>query len=92
MTNDLYHTCQLIHTYIFQLTLEKHHPWLVQKAAYLAMHMLPTKDALLVRVCGDDPEEKTKAVSVFHQAINAMKTVYEQSNKIYKDNNVLDLP
>ncbi len=75
-----------------QITLEKHHPWLVQKAALLAMHMLPTKDGLLVRVCGDDPEEKAKAVQVFHQAIKAMKVVYDLTNKIYKENNVLDLP
>ena len=64
----------------------------MQKAAYLAMHMLPTKDGLLVRVCGDDPDEKAKAVQVFYQAIEAMKVVYELTDKIYRDNNVIDLP
>lgn len=56
------------------------------------MHMLPTKDGLLVRVCGDDPDEKAKAVQVFFQAIEAMKVVYELTDKIYRDNNVIDLP
>jgi hypothetical protein len=72
--------------------LEKHHPWLVQKAAYLAMHMLPTKSCLIEKVCGEDPETKAKAVVTFSQAIKAMKVVFQQTDKCYKENNLLNLP
>ena len=58
----------------------------------LAMHMLPTKEGLVVKVCGDDPTTQEKAVQTFNQAIKAMKVVYEESDKVYKENNLLNLP
>lgn len=74
------------------MTLEKYHPWIVQKAALLAMHMLPNKEGLIVKVCGADPKKQEKGVQNFNQAIKAMKVVYEQTEKIYHENKLTDLP
>ena len=64
----------------------------MQKAAYLAMHMLPTKAGLVVKVCGIEKEKQAKALHTFNLAIKAMKVVFEKTEKIYKENNVVDLP
>ena len=76
----------------YKVTLEKYHPWIVQKAALLAMHMLPTKEGLLVKVCGDNAENQEKAIQNFNQAIKAMKVVYDETDHIYKENGLIDLP
>ena len=38
----------------YKKTLMKHHVWVVQKAALLAMHMLPLKRGLLEKLCGKE--------------------------------------
>jgi hypothetical protein len=76
----------------YKVTLEKYHPWIVQKASLLAMHMLPTREGLLVKVCGDNLENQEKAIENFNHAIKAMKVVYDETDKIYKENGLTDLP
>jgi len=56
------------------------------------MHMLPTKDGLILKVCGDDPSLQEEAERTFHQAIECMKKVFEKTQLVYEENNVLDLP
>lgn len=76
----------------YKSSLNKYHPWIVQKAALLAMHILPTKEGLILKVCGDNPEKQDRAVHTFNQAIKAMKAVYEKTEDIYRQYNLLDLP
>jgi hypothetical protein len=87
-----------IHKYLLLLqeaykkTLSRFHPWLIQKGALFAMHMLPTKDGLILKVCGDDPSLQEEAEKTFLSAIESMKKVYAKTQIVYEENNVLDLP
>ncbi len=76
----------------YKKTLAKHHPWVVQKAALLAMNMLPTKQGLIQKICGEDEEAYREAARVLPEAVKAMQAVYDKTQKIYEEHNLLDIP
>merc|ERR1712080_257561 len=77
----------------YETTLMKYHPWVVQKAAKLAMGLLPTKKGLIDKlVPSGDPEEIKKAIEDLPRAVEAMKKVYSATQVFYKEKNLLDIP
>lgn len=76
----------------YKNTLQKHHPWLVQKAALLAMNLLPTKAGLIEKICGSDEAKIKRAEEVLPCAVKAMKSVYSATEEIYKEYDLLKLP
>jgi len=73
-------------------TLQKFHPWVVQKAATLAMNLLPTKAGLIEKICGDDEEKIKAAHEALPKAVKAMQTVYEKTEEVYLEFELLNLP
>ena len=74
-------------------TLMKFHPWVVQKAALMAMHMLPTKEGLIQKICDVPNEEQIKEVAkTLEGAVQAMKKVYDITQELYKEKELLNLP
>eukprot|EP00092_Neocalanus_flemingeri_P052593 GFUD01061547.1.p1 GENE.GFUD01061547.1~~GFUD01061547.1.p1 ORF type:complete len:136 (+),score=39.86 GFUD01061547.1:339-746(+) len=85
--------CSGISREAYEATLMKYHPWVVQKAAKLAMGLLPTKKGLVAKVCPDGNEAALKkAHEDFPKAVSAMRGVYEATQVFYKDNNLLEIP
>jgi len=77
----------------YKKTLMKFHPWVVQKAAMMAMHMLPTKEGLIQKICDAPDEDKIKEVTkTLKEAIQAMQKVYEITQELYKEKDLLSLP
>lgn len=77
----------------YKKTLMKFHPWVVQKAAMMAMHMLPTKEGLIQKICDAPDEDKIKEVTkTLEEAIQAMQKVYEITQELYKEKDLLSLP
>ncbi len=76
----------------YKETLMKYHPWVVQKAALMAMHMLPTKEGLIHKICGDSEHELAKAAEMLPKAVAAMKAVYNKTQEVYCKYELLDLP
>lgn len=76
----------------YKTTLQKHHPWVVQKAALLAMNLLPTKAGLIEKICGSDEEKIKRAEQALPSAVKAMKSVYDQTEAVYKEYELLTLP
>lgn len=78
----------------YKRTLMKHHPWVVQKAATLAMHMLPYKRGLLEKVCGKEfgSEEYKNAEEILPLGVKVMEEVYAKTNEIYVQYDILNLP
>jgi len=75
----------------YSATLGKFHPWIVQKAALMAMYALPTKQGLLNRI--KDPSETEEFYAdLLPKAVSAMKEVYNRTQKYYEDHNLLELP
>merc|ERR1712241_1639757 len=52
--------CSVISREAYEATLMKYHPWVVQKAAKLAMKLLPTKGGLILKVHPEGSEEGIK--------------------------------
>lgn len=73
----------------YKKTLGKYHPWLIQKAALLAMHTLPTAEGLVKTTCKQPIEEVRRALP---RIIDVGKTVYDATQTLYRDNSCLDLP
>jgi hypothetical protein len=73
-------------------TLMKFHPWVVQKGALMAMHMLPTRDGLIQKICHNDEEKYQMALDVLPQAVEAAQKVYDKTQEVYKKHGLLDLP
>lgn len=75
----------------YSATLGKYHPWIIQKAALMAMYALPTKNGLLNRI--KDPNETEEFYAdLLPKAVSAMKEVYNRTQKYYQDHNLLELP
>lgn len=77
----------------YKKTLMRFHPWVVQKAALLAMHMLPTREGLIAIVCEPTDEEAIKkSAETLEKAVLAMKKVYDVTQEVYKEKDLLALP
>merc|ERR1711992_16389 len=77
----------------YKKTLMKYHPWVVQKAALLAMHMLPTREGLIAIICEPADEEVVKkSAETLEKAVMAMKKVYDVTQEVYKEKDLLALP
>merc|ERR1719273_276981 len=77
----------------YKKTLMKFHPWVVQKAALMAMNLLPTKNGLIQKLCDPDDEEAIKKATIILQdSVNAMNKVYEVTQELYKEKDLLNLP
>jgi len=77
----------------YKKTLMKWHPWVVQKAASMAMNLLPTKNGLIEKLCNPDDDEAIKeATKTLLEAVQAMTKVYELTQELYKEKDLLNLP
>ncbi len=56
------------------------------------MNMLPTKQGLIHTICGDDEKALAEAARILPEAVKAMQSVYEKTQKIYEEHNLLDIP
>merc|ERR1719517_224028 len=64
----------------YEKTLMKYHPWIVQKAAKLAMGMLPSKKGLIQKVVPDEDQAKLEKARIdFPKAVEQMKKAYERT-------------
>lgn len=85
--------CSVVSRTAYETTLMKYHPWVVQKAAKLAMGLLPTKKGLIDKIVpSGDPAEIKKAQENLVTAVEVMKKVYDATQVFYKEKNLLDIP
>ncbi|EFX74206.1 hypothetical protein DAPPUDRAFT_231317 [Daphnia pulex] len=75
----------------YSSTLGQYHPWIIQKAAIMAMYALPTKQGLLHRIKSPDETEEHYN-ELLPKAVDAMKEVYNRTQKLYQEHNILELP
>jgi len=85
--------CSVISVEAYEATLMKYHPWVVQKAAKLAMKLLPTKGGLTLKVHPEGSEEGIKkTLENFPKAVSAMRAAYDAMHVHYEEKNLLDIP
>lgn len=86
MDDNLFGACKKA----YNSTLAKYHPWIVQKAATMAMYAIPTKQGLLNRIKQPDETEEYYT-ELLQKTVLAMKEVFCRTQKIYEENNLLDI-
>ncbi|XP_043666132.1 ceramide-1-phosphate transfer protein [Vespula pensylvanica] len=65
----------------YNKTLAKHHPWVVRKAAIVAMYTMPTRELLFQKVCGPDVQRNVdilpKMLEVTVEVLNRTYNLYD---------------
>lgn len=74
---------------VYKETLGKYHSWLIRKGATVAMYVLPTRDVLLNRVCGDNTEI---ALRCLPSMLDATNDVYNRTENYFREKELLNLP
>lgn len=74
---------------VYNNTLARYHPWLIRKGAIIAMYVLPTREALLHRVCGENVQI---ALAALPSMLDLTNQVYDRTERFYKDRDLLNLP
>ncbi|GAB6019948.1 glycolipid transfer protein domain containing [Chamberlinius hualienensis] len=70
-------------------TLGTHHPWLIRKAALLAMHTLPTAKGLVEQTC---VQSLAEVRLLLPRLVEFARAVYQATQKLYEEFHCLDLP
>ncbi|XP_029168976.1 ceramide-1-phosphate transfer protein [Nylanderia fulva] len=70
-------------------TLGRYHPWVIRKAAVVAMYTLPTKEALFKKVCGENVQRN---LDVLQKMLDVTAVVFYRIDSIYKTYEMHFLP
>lgn len=76
----------------YDKTLAKHHSFFIKSGARIAMHILPTRENLLKKVCGGEEEEVKRTLEILPQTLQTTTMVYERIDNIYAIHNLHSLP
>lgn len=80
----------------YKRTLAKFHPWYIQKSASLAMYTLPYRRQLVERAFGGDIPDTHSDSNFVSESMNRLarlsEDVFNATQKLYDENNLLDLP
>merc|ERR1712098_943219 len=89
----LHRALEYIIAFLDRLEDMKYHPWVVQKAAKVAMKLLPTKGGLILKVHPEGSQEGIKkTLEDFPKAVSAMRVAYDSLQKYYQEKDLLDIP
>ncbi|XP_062248041.1 ceramide-1-phosphate transfer protein [Platichthys flesus] len=70
-------------------SLSQYHPWVIRKAAGVAFHVLPGRPAFFEVMNVGPPEQ---VVAMLGEAMPLISEVYDITEKLYAQHNLLDLP
>ncbi|XP_071578683.1 ceramide-1-phosphate transfer protein [Temnothorax nylanderi] len=73
----------------YNKTLAKHHPWVIRKAAIVAMYTMPTREALFKKVCGENVQRN---IDVLPKMLEVTADVFNRTDSIYKTYQLHTLP
>lgn len=84
--------CTSISKDAYEGTLMKYHPWVVQKAAKVAMNLLPTKKGLILKVApSGDKDCVEQAYKEFPGAVDSMRVAYDKVEVLCQKYNLQSL-
>ncbi|XP_029039265.1 ceramide-1-phosphate transfer protein [Osmia bicornis bicornis] len=73
----------------YNKTLAKHHPWVIRKAAVVAMYTMPTRELLFKKVCGANVQRN---VDVLPKMLEVTADVFNRTHYLYDIYEVHSLP
>lgn len=73
----------------YQKTLAKHHPWYIRQGASLALITLPTCKQMFSKA---HPDEKDRMPELLRSVAEEVQRVFDFTEEVYAENNLLELP
>ncbi|XP_003702820.2 ceramide-1-phosphate transfer protein [Megachile rotundata] len=73
----------------YNKTLAKHHPWVIRKAAVVAMYTMPTRELLFKKVCGANVQRN---VDVLPKMLEVTADVFNRTHNLYEVHQLHSLP
>lgn len=73
----------------YNKTLAKYHPWVIRKAAIVAMYAMPNREALLKKVCGENVQRN---IDILPKMLEITADVYNRTDSIYETYQLHALP
>ncbi|KAK7069430.1 Gltpd1p [Halocaridina rubra] len=77
---------------VYSRTLAKFHGWVLAKTVGAVLLMMPTKQTIVERITGGIEAVRVHNESLMPKAIDVMNSVYNLTQKLYEDYEILDLP
>lgn len=76
----------------YDITLAKHHPFLIRKGAQIAMYTMPTRQELLRKVCGNNEEHVQNTINILPKTLEVTAVVHKRIENLYTSHNLHSLP
>ncbi|KAG7209813.1 hypothetical protein KM043_011427 [Ampulex compressa] len=73
----------------YNKTLAKHHPWVIRKAAIVAMYTMPTKELLFKKVCGNNVQRN---IDVLPKMLEVTADVFNRTHNLFEMHQLHSLP
>ncbi|KOC68552.1 Glycolipid transfer protein domain-containing protein 1 [Habropoda laboriosa] len=73
----------------YNKTLAKHHPWVIRKAAIVAMYTMPSRELLFKKVCGANVQRN---VDVLPKMLEVTADVFNRTHNLYEIHELHNLP
>ncbi|XP_043505651.1 ceramide-1-phosphate transfer protein [Polistes fuscatus] len=73
----------------YNKTLAKHHPWVIRKAAIVAMYTMPTRELLFKKVCGANVQRN---VDILPKMLEVTADVFNRTHNLYELHQLHTLP
>ncbi|XP_048375550.1 ceramide-1-phosphate transfer protein [Sphaerodactylus townsendi] len=73
----------------YNASLANHHPWLIRKTALLSFYVLPARNDFLELMNVGTPAD---AVAMLEEALPSISKVYDITQALYAQHNLLDIP
>ncbi|XP_050698224.1 ceramide-1-phosphate transfer protein-like isoform X2 [Eriocheir sinensis] len=77
---------------LYGRTLAKHHNWVLAKTVGAVLLMMPNKQTIIERMTGGTMGVREHNEALMPKVIEVMNSVYNLTQKLYEDYNILDLP
>ncbi|KAL7639770.1 UNVERIFIED_CONTAM: hypothetical protein RMT77_009180 [Armadillidium vulgare] len=77
---------------IYNRTLAKHHSWILGKTVSAVLYLMPTKQVIVEKVTKGDMEIYRQHESLLPEVIEVMQSVFNLTQKLYEDYDILNLP
>ncbi|KAI4490505.1 hypothetical protein M0804_003449 [Polistes exclamans] len=73
----------------YNQTLAKHHPWVIRKAAIVAMYTMPTRELLFKKVCGANVQRN---IDILPKMLEVTADVFNRTHNLYELHQLHTLP
>ncbi|XP_054857451.1 ceramide-1-phosphate transfer protein [Eublepharis macularius] len=73
----------------YNASLANHHPWIIRKTALLSFYVLPNRNSFLELMNVGTPAD---AVEMLEEALPSISKIYDITQALYAQHNLLDIP